>query len=257
MTAPVSVSFDERRSRAAFTLYHPKGNAITAEMVEALSAALGPVAENPHLKLITIQGAGADFSFGASVPEHAPDRIGQVLPAMHRLLEDLLDAPAPTAAIVQGRCLGGGFELALACDFLFAADDAVFGLPEIALGVFPPAASALLPLRAGAARAARAILTGATQGAAEWEEAGLVHFRAPRESLAARVDQWFDEHLAPKSAAALRHAAAAARHGLLAHFRATVPELERLYLDDLMRTQDAVEGIAAFVEKRAPRWTDR
>ena len=257
MTASVSVAFDESRSRAAFTLFHPKGNIVTAEIVDALRSGLESIAENPHLKLITIAGAGADFSFGASIPEHAPDRIGDVLPAMHQLVHDILDAPAVTAAVVRGRCLGGGFELALACDFIFAADDAVFGLPEIALGVFPPAGSALLPLRVGAARATRAILTGESRGAAEWRDMGLVEFVVPAETLDGEVDRWFAEHLAGRSAAALRHAAAAARCELVTRVRQTLPELERLYLDDLMRTEDAVEGIAAFLDRRPPNWKNR
>src|SRR4029453_2941420 len=98
----------------------------------------------------------------------APDQIGAVLPAMNRLIEDLLDAPAVTAAVVRGRCLGGGFELALACDFIFAADDAMLGLPEIALGVFPPAGAALLPVKVGGAQALRAIITGESRSASEW-----------------------------------------------------------------------------------------
>jgi cyclohexa-1,5-dienecarbonyl-CoA hydratase len=225
--------------------------------VDALRAGLEAIADNPHLKLITIAGAGPDFSFGASIPEHAPDRIDDVLPAMHRLVYDLLDAPAVTAAVVRGRCLGGGFELALACDFIFAADTAVFGLPEIALGVFPPAASALLPLRIGAARATGAIVTGESRTAAEWHQAGLVEFVAPADALDAHVDRWFAEHLAPRSAAALRYATAAARTVLVARVRETLPELERLYLDDLMQTHDAVEGIAAFIDRRTPQWKNR
>lgn len=257
MTAPVGVAFNEDHTRAAFTLFHEKGNIITLEMVEALAAALDSVSNNPALKLITIEGAGADFSFGASIPEHAPDRIAEVLPAMHRLVEDLLDAPAVTAAVVRGRCLGGGFELALACDFIFADADAVFGLPEIALGVFPPAASALLPLRIGASRATRAILTGASGSAAEWRATGLLELVVPRAILAVEVDRWFATHLAPKSAAALRHAAMAARTDISGRVRQTLPILEQLYLNDLMRTHDAVEGIAAFNDRRPPSWKHR
>jgi cyclohexa-1,5-dienecarbonyl-CoA hydratase len=257
MSEPVSVAFNANQTRAAFTLYHPKGNIVTADMVAALRSALESVAENPHLKLITIEGAGGDFSFGASIPEHAPGLIDRVLPEMHALVYDLLDAPAPTAAIVSGRCFGGGFELALACDFVFAADTATFALPEIALGVFPPAASALLPLRVGTARATRAILSGEVMTAAAWAEAGLIHALAPAGSLAAVVDAWFAAQLAPRSAAALRHAAAAARLSLASGVRESLPRLERLYLDDLMRTQDAVEGIDAFIAKRPPHWTDR
>jgi len=162
-----------------------------------------------------------------------------------------------TAAIVRGRCLGGGFELALACDFIFAADDAHFGLPEVTLGVFPPAAAALLPLRVGAARATSAILTGATRSAGEWRDAGLIEFVSAADSLSGDVDAWFGRSLALKSAAAIRHAAAAARMSLLAGVREHLPRLEQLYLNDLMRTADAVEGVSAFLEKRPPNWSDR
>jgi cyclohexa-1,5-dienecarbonyl-CoA hydratase len=257
MSQPLSVAFDTSQTRAAFTLYDVKGNIITAAMVSALRSALENIAQNPHLKLITIEGAGHDFSFGASIPEHTPDQIGRVLPEMHRLIMDLLNAPAATAAIVRGRCLGGGFELALACDFIFAAEDAHFGLPEVALGVFPPAAAALLPPRVGAARAASAIVTGAIRAAGEWQEAGLIEFVSAADSLAGDVDAWFGRCLAPKSAAAIRHAAAAARTTILTQVHDSLPRLERLYLDELMRTTDAVEGVAAFMEKRPPKWTDR
>lgn len=256
MTAPVGVSFNGDGTRAAFTLSHPKGNIITIDAIAALSAGLESVASNPHLKLITLEGAGADFSFGASIPEHTPDRIGNVLPAMRQLIEDLLEAPAVTAAVVRGRCLGGGFELALACDLIFAAEDAVFGLPEIALGVFPPAGAALLPHRVGGARASRTILTGESRDAAAWRESGLIELLAPAAAFDAAVDAWFARHLAPRSAAALRHAAAASRLSLIAHVRRTLPELERLYLDTLMSTHDAAEGVAAFLDRRPPRWRD-
>lgn len=257
MSAAVSVAVNSDQTRAAFQLFHPKGNIITADMVSGLRSALESIAQSPHLKLVTIEGRGRDFSFGASIPEHAPDRIGVVLPEMHRLVVDLLEVPAATGAIVRGRCLGGGFEIALACDFIFAADDAVFGLPEVALGVFPPAACALLPLRVGAARAARAILTGEDSGTSAWKETGLITLGATVDRLDAEVDRWFDVHLRRKSAAAVRHAAAGARLGVLSQVRSTLPELERIYLQDLMRTADAAEGIAAFLEKRPPDWKDR
>jgi cyclohexa-1,5-dienecarbonyl-CoA hydratase len=252
----VTVGFNQDRTRAAFRMFHPKGNIITSEIVRALRSGLESATQNPNLKLITIEGTGRDFSFGASIPEHGPDQIGTVLPEMHGLIEDLLDAPAVTAAIVRGRCLGGGFELALACDLIFAADDATFGLPEVSLGVFPPAGSVLLPARVGAARATRAILTGENQPATAWHQAGLIELVAAEPVLDAAVDRWFGQHLAGKSAAALRHAAAAARAGLRAQVRTVLPEVERLYLEDLMRTHDAVEGINAFLEKRTPAWKD-
>ena len=233
-----------------------KGNLITAAAVSALRESLAGVAGDPHVKLIALEGRGPDFSFGASIPEHVPGEIERVLPDMHRLVFDLLDAPAPTAAIVRGQCLGGGFELALACDFIFAAEDAVLGLPEVKLGVFPPAGAALLPARLGAARAARAVLTGETRPAAEWHAAGLVALVAPPARLAAEIERWFNTHFKPRSAAALRHAALAARLALRDEVARTLPALEQLYLSRLMRTADAAEGVAAFIEKRAPRWRD-
>ena len=254
---PLQVSLSADHSRAAFRLSHPKGNIITAAAVGALQQALDGLVDSPHLKLVTIEGDGADFSFGASIPEHAPGAIERVLPEMHALVYALLDFPAVTAAVVRGRCLGGGFELALACDFIFAERTAVFGLPEIALGVFPPAASALLPPRAGVARATSAILTGATRPADAWCRDGVVEQLSEPGAIAADVDRWFDAHLRGRSAAALRHATAAARLSLRHHVRAVLPELERLYLADLMGTADAAEGIAAFLARRAPNWIDR
>lgn len=256
MTMPVSVAFDAHHTRAAFTLFHPKGNIVTTEMVTSLRTALEEIGQNPHLKLISIEGAGKDFSFGASIPEHAPEQIGRVLPEMHALIYDLLDASAPTAALVRGRCFGGGFELALACDFILAEEDATFALPEIALGVFPPAASVLLPARVGLAQSAASLLTGTTVTAREWHSRGLLQLLAAPGTLDAAVAAWFSREIAPRSAAALRHGVAAMRMALRAHVGEVLPRIERLYLDDLMRTYDAVEGIAAFMAKRQPAWTD-
>lgn len=256
MSAPVRAAFSPDHARAAFTLFHEKGNILTAEMVASLRTALEGVVRNRHLKLITIEGAGPDFSFGASIPEHTPGEIDRVLPDMHALIYDLLDLPTVTAALVRGRCVGGGFELALACDFIFAEETATFALPEIRLGVFPPAASALLPQRVGLAQATAGILTGATTSAEDWHARGLVQMLAPAGTLDAAVAAWFDTHLAAKSAAALRHAISAIRMPLQSHVRELLPKLERLYLQELMHTHDAVEGIDAFLARRRPSWTD-
>jgi cyclohexa-1,5-dienecarbonyl-CoA hydratase len=244
-------------SRGSITLKAGRGNVITADLMRTIDVALDELAAVRPLKLLAIDAVAPDFSFGASIPEHAPGEIDRVLPQAHALIEKLLAFPAPTAALVRGRCLGGGFEIALACDFIFAERGAVFGLPEIALGVFPPAGSALLPARVGAARAAAAILTGAPAPAEEWQRAGLVAFVSGEGQLAADVDRWFDANLAGRSAEALRHAAAAARLHVRQVVGALLPPLERLYLDTLMQTEDAREGIAAFLEKRLPRWTHR
>ena len=253
---PLSISFNPPSTRAALVFSETPGNIITAGLVAQLRTALEDLIDERRLRLITIEGEGADFSYGASIPEHTPEHIGRVLPEMHALIRELLAAPAPTAAVVRGRCLGGGFELALACDFIFAADDATFGLPEIALGVFPPAGSVLLPVRAGAARAASAVLTGEPRPAADWAARGVVELTAPVTDLTAAVDAWFDRKLARWSAEALRHAVRAVRAPVVDAVARGLPAAERLYLDELMRSRDAVEGIQAFLEKRPPRWRD-
>jgi cyclohexa-1,5-dienecarbonyl-CoA hydratase len=254
---PLDISFDPSHRRASLVFSHPTGNIVTAEIVAQLRAAVEDLANERQIKLVTLEGAGPDFSFGASIPEHGPGEIARVLPEMHALIFDLVALPMPTAAVVRGRCLGGGFELALACDFIFADETAMFGVPEIALGVFPPAASVLLPVRAGAARATSAILTGEARAAADWHALGLIERVAPTGGLAAAVDEWFQRTLAPRSAEALRQAVRAARLALSETLARDLPRIERLYLDDLMRTHDAVEGVQAFLEKRPPRWRDR
>lgn len=253
---PVDVSFDPGLTRASLVFYERPGNIITADLVCQMRAVLEDLLDSPHLRLVTIEGAGADFSFGASVPEHTPDEIRRVLPEMHALIGDLVTLPAPTAAIVRGRCLGGGFELALACDFIFAADSASFGLPEIALGVFPPAGSVLLPVRVGASRASLAVLGGQARSAGEWRADGLVAFTAPAADLGDAVDDWYASTLARYSAESLRHASRAARASVVAALERDLPEAERLYLDDLMVSHDAREGVRAFLEKRPPDWKD-
>jgi cyclohexa-1,5-dienecarbonyl-CoA hydratase len=233
---------------------HPKGNIITDAIVRSLRAVIADVPASGGLRLLTLEGAGVNFSFGASVDEHRPGAIDQVLPEMHALIFDLLAAPVPTGAIVRGRCLGGGFEIALACDLLFASEDAVLGLPEIGLGVFPPAGAAILPLRVGHSRAATAVLTGQPRPAAAWQAAGLIEIVAPLAALPAKVESWFETQLLPKSATALSYAARAARESLRRQVADVLPVLERRYLDELMRTADAIEGIEAFLEKRTPAW---
>jgi len=235
-------------------LDQPKGNILSRALIRELAKALRPIGQSVGVKLVTIEGAGGHFSYGASIEEHRPGAIAEVLGELHDLVRQMLATPAPTAAIVRGKCLGAGFEVALACDMVFAQVDAVLGVPEIVLGVFPPAASALLPARVGQSRAAAAILTGQALPASHWVEAGLIHLSAAGEELDAAVDSWFETNLAPRSAAALGCAALATRRGLRNHVDVVLPELERFYLDTLMRTSDAVEGIEAFIGKRSPAW---
>lgn len=233
-----------------------RGNLLSLDLVRALGEALHPLEATPGIKWLTIEGTGGEFSYGARIQEHTAGMMPTVLPETHRILKRLLAFPAPTAALVEGHCLGGGFELALACDDIIACDTATFGLPEIHLGVFPPAAAAILPLRVGASRAARAIVTGHMQSAEYWHDAGLLSMVAPQAELLEAAGGWFDTHLGGKSAVALAHAAAASRLTLRAQAEPAIDRAERDYLAGVLQTADAAEGIAAFLEKRAPKWNN-
>jgi cyclohexa-1,5-dienecarbonyl-CoA hydratase len=234
----------------------PKANVLDAAMMEELHAAFAALRDRPETKLLEFRGAGAHFSFGASVPEHVREKAPGMLDRFHGLFDTLADLCIPTLALVSGQCLGGGMELALMCTVLHADATARFGQPEIVLGVFPPPASILLPMKVGQARADELLVSGRTVTAEEGRALGFVHEVFPdAAALEAGTDAWIERHILPKSASSLRYAVAAARIGLHRALRERLRTLERIYLDDLMATHDANEGIAAFLEKRPPVWT--
>jgi len=232
------------------------GNILSARMMDELFVEIENVVGAAHKKLMIFTGTGKHFSFGASVEEHTADKVGAMLPKFHKLIGTLLKCPVPALAKVRGVCLGGAFELALACPLLFCEEGAALGVPEIQLGVFPPAASILLPHKIGFAMAAQMILTGEKFAATELKRLGLVNEVAETGKLDAAVQVFVEKELLPKSAMSLRLANQATQLSLAKHFRAHIQEVERLYLDRLMSTVDAVEGIQAFLEKRPPQWKD-
>jgi len=236
-------------------LSRPKANLIDAAMIEALGRAFADHLENPGLSAILLDAEGPNFSYGASVEEHMPRQCEAMLTSIHRLIVRMVEAPVVTLVAVRGQCLGGGLEVALAGHLLFAAPDAVLGQPEMKLGVFAPAASCLLPELVGPMRAVDLLLSGRTISGAEAAVMGIA-----RQAVADPEDAalaYFTEHLKPKSASSLRYAIRAARSDYAARVRDKIKSVERLYLDELMKTHDAVEGLEAFVGKRAVQWQHR
>lgn len=233
----------------------PKANVLDAEMMGQIRRELDRLRGEPGVKLLVFEGAGPHFSFGASVEEHTRDRAGAMLEAFHGLFLAMVDLGIPTAAVVRGQCLGGGAELAIFCNFIFASPDAKLGQPEIQLGVFPPPASLILPRKVGQAAADELCLTGAPVSAERARELGLVTEVA--EDPAAACAAFAEKHLLPKSAASLRMAVRAARLEFNEALRRGLPAVQRLYIEELMATADANEGIGSFLEKRKPVWKDR
>jgi cyclohexa-1,5-dienecarbonyl-CoA hydratase len=248
------LAFKHEGRVAEVKLAAPKANILDLHMMADLEEAVGRLAPRRDLVAIVLTAEGPHFSYGASVEEHLPDQINDVLPGLHRLLRRWLTLPAPTLAAVRGRCLGGGLELALTCDLILVEETAQLGVPEIQLGVFPPAASAFLPVRIGAGPAASLILTGESWSGKKAAEFGLASRTTPEGELQTGLDQWLEETFLPRSPAGLRHAALASRRSLRRAALEELPELERQYLHELMAEADAIEGIHAFLEKRQPVW---
>ncbi len=256
MSSPVRLSTERSGQIDRIVLDRPKGNLIDLEMIEAIRGRIAEIAADPGArKLLVFEGAGSHFSFGASVEEHLPEKVGRLLPAFHRLFWDLERLSIPTAAVVRGQCLGGGFELAVWCGLLLCDGTSRLGVPEIKLGVFPPIAAIVLPWRVSGARSTQMILSGESVDGMAAAHLGLAD--SCSDDPEADLQKWFVQNLEGKSAVAIRTAWRASRRLLADALRNDLTSLESLYLKDLMSYEDPIEGISAFVEKRPPVWRNQ
>jgi len=253
---PVELVGYEVRDRVAhLTLNRPPLNVLNLPMLRQMEAGLGRAAAEPGLAALLVGAEGGSFCAGVDVAEHGPEFVEEMIPLFDRVCRRLAEFPAPTVARVQGTALGGGCELVACCDFAWMASGARIGQPEIQLGVFPPVAALLLPALVGPRWAARLVLAGETVGAEQAALIGLISEAVLADSLGAAVDALLDR-LRSLSAAALRATVQALRMGV-AGWATRLPEVEDLYLNRLMRTDDAVEGLRSFLEKRKPIWNHR
>ena len=255
MSSPLKVWLDREGRLLRVRLARPKANIVDAEMIAALSEALDGHLDDGSLGAVLLDAEGPHFSFGASVEEHLPDQCADMLASLHALIMKLAGSPVPVLCAINGQCLGGGLEVALACGRLFASKDASLGQPEIKLAVFAPAASCLLPPRIGQGAAEDLLYTGRSVDGDEALQMGLVDDLSDDPEAAALV--YFDQHLAGLSASSLRHAVEAARAPVVPRLKDDLARVEKIYLDSLMSTRDAIEGLEAFVEKRKPNWEHR
>lgn len=252
---PLKVSLERNGRLLRLTLARPKANIVDAAMIAELRAALSNHLPAAPLRAVLLTAEGSHFSFGASVEEHLPGSCVQMLQALHGLVLQLVESPVPVLVAVRGQCLGGGLEVAAAGHLIFAAPGAMLGQPEVKLAVFAPAASCLLPERIGQAQAEDLLFSGRSITAEEALRIGLVTMVADDPELAALA--YFDQHLAPLSGSTLRFAVRAARGEVIERIRAKLARVEKLYLEELMATHDAVEGLNAFIAKRPAVWQDR
>ncbi len=233
-------------------LNRAKANIVDAEMIACLDAAFSDVAANPDVHAVLLDHEGPHFSFGASVEEHLPASCADMLKSLHALIKKMLTCPAPIMVSINGQCLGGGLEVAMAANMMFVNPEASLGQPEIKLAVFAPAASCLLPRLAGQQAAEDLLFSGRSISGVEAARLGIALKTDPDPEAAALA--YFDEHFAGLSASTLRFAVTAARQNFAQEVSADLDRVEKLYLDGLMNSDDAVEGLEAFVEKRSPQW---
>jgi len=251
----LKLNYSHNGSVANVILDDGKGNVLDNVMMLELLDLISEFKKNKDIKLVTFQGEGKHFSFGASVPEHTSEFAEMMIKTFHKLFFELVELSIPTMAKISGQCLGGGMELALFCNMMFADKTAVLAQPEIKLGVFPPPASVMLPIKIGNGRAEEILLTGRNIYAEEGEKIGLLNkVFEDKEALNAGADEWIAKHIVPKSASSLKYGVKAARAVFNYILTNKLPYLEELYVKELMSTKDANEGINSFLEKRKPVW---
>ncbi|HEU5231281.1 MAG TPA: enoyl-CoA hydratase/isomerase family protein [Terriglobales bacterium] len=241
---------------ARIVLSHAKQNILDFQMMDELSASLDQLAARRDLSTILIEAAGEHFSAGVDIPSHTPEKVATMLEKFHGVIRRLLKIPKVTVAAVKGACLGGGAELAMTCDIVITTDAAHWGFPEIRLGCYPPVAAAALASVVGQKRAAELILTGRSFDGREAERIGLANRAVPADTLKETASEYV-HRLAELSPAALTNAKRALYAWDAAHFEKGLARAEDIYLKDLVRTEDAQEGIRAWMEKRSPRWTGK
>jgi len=240
---------------ATLTLNRPPLNVLNIEMMGEINSYLEELKKEKSLKLLVIQAMGKAFSAGVDVGEHMGDMAPKMIETFHKMFRLMDGLKVPSIAIVNGSALGGGCELALYCDMVIATEKAKFGQPEIQVGVFPPIAALIFPRIIGRKKAMELILSGETISAQEALTLGLINKVVPEASLQEEVNG-FIEKFKKLSGIVLRLAKEATLAGLNDDLEKGLKTIEKIYLEDLMKSHDAMEGLKAFLEKRKPTWKD-
>jgi cyclohexa-1,5-dienecarbonyl-CoA hydratase len=234
------------------TLDRPPLNVLNIEMMEELIVALRWAGEQPE-PLVAITGEGKAFSAGVDIADHTPEKVDMMIDVFDRLFLTMSEIEKPIVALVNGAALGGGYEIVLFCDMVVASEKAKLGQPETKVGVFPPIACYILPRLLSWPLAMEIILSGDIIGAARAEQIGLVNKVIPAESFNEGAQEFF-RRFSELSPIVLAYAKKAALAGIGKDFAEGLKAIDRIYLDELMKTEDAIEGLQAFMEKRKPVW---
>jgi cyclohexa-1,5-dienecarbonyl-CoA hydratase len=231
-------------------------NIIDLRMTLELQQAVREIESRSDISVIVFEGGARAFSAGVDIRAHLPEQIHEMLTGFHAVIRAIVASRKVTIAVVRGVCLGGGAELAAVCDMVYTTPDATWGFPEIKLACFPPVAAVALGTLIGQKRATELILTGRQFSGQEAAEMGLANRSVAAEDLESVVERKLNE-LRVLSPTALAHAKKAIYAWDAIHFDKGLARAEKIYLDELISTADAQEGIIAFLDKRSPRWTGK
>ncbi len=240
---------------ATLTLDRAPVNVLNISMLLQLEFALGELAKDETVRALILQAEGKLFSAGVDVADHTPEKVDEMIPLFDRVCFALAEFPTLTIAAVHGHALGGGCELVICCDLAAISEKALIGQPEIHLAAFAPVAALRLPYLTGFRAAADLMFTGRNLTAKEAVRMGLVNEALPGD----QVLDWAREK-AEVVAGHSRAASALLKRSLLTGYgawAANLPEIEGIYLHELMATEDSKEGLSAFLEKRKPNWRHR
>lgn len=252
-----NIVYDSADGVAKIIINRPPLNILNTETIGELISALKTAHSDKNISVVVIAGAGdRAFSAGVDIKEHLPDKIDATLELFHKMFHVMADINKPIVAVVNGLALGGGCELALASDIIIASEKSQFGQPEISVGAIPTVATVLLPKLIGRKKAFELIFTGDIINTQEAKEIGLVNRVVSADKLAEAADELVRK-LKEKSPVVLKLVRKAVYQGLDREFKKALDGVTSIYLNELMKTEDAVEGLKAFLEKRKSQWKNK
>jgi len=248
-----TIVVEEKDMIGRITFNNPPLNILNIEMMKEINNAVKDF-QKRNLKVLILNANGKAFSAGVDVSDHTKEKVKGMIQVFHDIFTNLHKINSPTVALVNGAALGGGCEVATFCDIVIASEKSKFGQPEIMVGVFPPVAAAIFPKLMWSKKALELMLTGETIRANEAKELGLVNQILPVENFEAEAEKFITEKLASNSAIVLQLTKRAFMEGATQNYSESIKKIEDIYLNELMKTNDANEGLAAFLEKRQPIW---
>jgi len=251
-----TILVEEKNMIGRITFNNSPLNILNIEMMKEINQALKDF-KSKNLKVLILNANGKAFSAGVDVSDHTKEKVREMIQVFHEIFTNLLRIKAPTVALVNGAALGGGCEVATFCDIVIASEKSKFGQPEIKVGVFPPVAAAIFPKMMWSKKALELIVTGDIITANEAKDLGLVNHVLPADNFDDNAEKLIIEKLASNSAIVNQLTKRAFIQGATQNYTESIRKIEDIYLNELMKTSDANEGLAAFLEKRQPVWKNK